>query len=339
MRILIVTPRQPRATGNRITAERHRGGLEALGHRTLVVEPDTPDFAAAMAERFDIVHLLHAGRSGGPWLATGSPLPFVVTLTGTDIHGGLDDPTVGPTIRDVLHRAAAVITQNRLTYAELRSEGVGGDRLRYLPPGIELGTLSWPLREKFAITADATLFLHPAGIRPVKRNLELLLALAPLAAEAPQLRLVFCGPVLEADYGERFCSVLAAHPWAAWAGPLPAAAMADVLRQTDLVLNHSASEGLSNALLEAATLGRPILARDIPGNAAIVEPGSNGLLYRDDTEFRRYARTLLDPAERHRLGRPQPELYDPARESAALLALYRQVLAGSPLTGHDASPA
>ena len=32
MRILIVLPRQERATGNEITAERHRAGLVALGH-------------------------------------------------------------------------------------------------------------------------------------------------------------------------------------------------------------------------------------------------------------------------------------------------------------------
>ena len=33
MRILIVLPRQERATGNEVTAERHRAGLVALGHQ------------------------------------------------------------------------------------------------------------------------------------------------------------------------------------------------------------------------------------------------------------------------------------------------------------------
>ncbi|MBE0595989.1 MAG: glycosyltransferase, partial [Desulfuromonadales bacterium] len=162
----------------------------------------------------------------------------------------------------------------------------------------------------------------------VKGNLELLLALAPLAAEAPQLRLVFCGPSLDPAYCERFRSALAGHPWAAWAGPQPVEAMAAALRQADVILNHSASEGLPNALLEAAALGRPILARDIPGNAAVVEHGVNGLLYGDEDELLRSARTLLEPAERQRLCRPTPGLYDPAQESAALLAIYSQALAG-----------
>ncbi|MBE0595792.1 MAG: hypothetical protein IH614_00825, partial [Desulfuromonadales bacterium] len=142
MRVLIVTPHQPRETGNRVTAERHHRGLENLGHQVTIVEPDTVAFAHALTSSFDIAHLLHAHRAGAPWLATGSPLPFAVTLTGTDIHGGLDDPAVGPTIREVMRQAAAVITQNRLTYAALQDEPELRDRLRYLPPGIELGTLS-----------------------------------------------------------------------------------------------------------------------------------------------------------------------------------------------------
>ncbi len=283
MRVLIITPRQPRETGNRITAERYRRGLEEQGHRVLIVEvteDPAPLEVAIAAFRPDLAHLLHAFRSGVPWLASPAArqLPFVVTLTGTDIHQGIDDPAEEPLIREVLRRAAAVITQNSHTFTELRNRPELAGRLRYLPPGIIIGTAPYPLNEHLKLTRETVLFLHPAGIRPVKGNLELLRMFDPLAR--PLLKVAFCGPLLDAGYGERFLAAVAERPWATWLGTIPPAAMAAVLLQSDVILNNSLCEGLSNALLEAAALGQPILARDNPGNAAVVEAGSNGLLFR-----------------------------------------------------------
>ena len=48
-----------------------------------------------------------------------------------------------------------------------------------------------------------------------------------------------------------------------------------------VVVNSSRSEGMSQALLEAMTLQVPVLARDIPGNRAIVQDGVTGLLFSD----------------------------------------------------------
>ncbi len=109
--------------------------------------------------------------------------------------------------------------------------------------------------------------------------------------------------------------------------------MPATLRQADVVLNNSQSEGLPNALLEADALGVPMLVRDIPGNAAVVEAGVNGLFYDDATSFVRQARALIvDPALRRRLARPDPERYAPAIETQALVTLYEEVY----LTGKKA---
>jgi glycosyltransferase involved in cell wall biosynthesis len=333
VRVLIVVPRQPEATGNKITAARHRDALQTLGHAVQVLEADPVEpFAAEAVAAFDpeIVHLLHAYRAGAPWLASGLATPFAVTLTGTDIHAGLADSMQGPRIRQVLERAAAIITQNRLTFARLQGTPEIAGRLYYLPPAVILGAAPCDLRQQLGATADDIVFLHPAGIRPVKGNLELLHLLAPLAAACPRLRLAFCGPVLDAEYGQRLQSALAPRPWASWLGALPPAAMPAAMRQADVILNHSACEGLPNSLVEAAALGRPILARAIDGNAAIVEPDGNGLLYRDDVEFGRHARALLEnPALRRHLSRPAPDLADPLREAATLVAIYSAGLSAS----------
>ncbi|MDZ4185485.1 MAG: GPMC system family 4 glycosyltransferase [Desulfuromonadales bacterium] len=333
MRILIVLPRQERATGNEVTAARHHDGLVALGHEVLLERVDLADGLRlrACVETFapDVVHLLHAYRSGRPWLeANLSAIPYVVTLTGTDINDGIDSPAQGPIIRRLLAAAGKIITQNRLTATPLRREYPAlADKVTWLPPGIVLGTAPSLWSRAELAPPDVTLLLHPAGLRPVKGNLELLALCDPLATAALPFSLAFCGPVLDSAYSADFCTALARRPWARYLGVIPPEAMAATLRQVDVVLNNSQSEGLPNALLEADTLGVPMLVRDIPGNAAIVEAGVNGLLYDDATSFVRQASALItDSTLRRRLARPDPARYAPATETRALVALYEEIV-------------
>jgi glycosyltransferase involved in cell wall biosynthesis len=334
LRILIVTPRQPQETGNQVTAQRHQNYLMRRGHEVRLTVTDeenpVPLHHALSTFRPDLVHLLHAYRSGRPWLACGAePLvPFVVTLTGTDIHHGISTPEEGEVIREILMRAATVISQNRLTANELKKQPTEwAGRVRYLPPGIVLGDAPYPLRQLHGVEPDARLFLHPAGIRPVKGNLELLQLFDRVAAARPGCRIAFCGPALDAAYAKLLLAEVAIRPWALYLDVIPPTAMPAALAEADVVLNHSLSEGLPNSLIEAAALGRPILARDISGNAAVVEPGINGLLYRTEDEFIRHALALIDdPVLRRKLSRPQPERFDPAAEAEALEGIYQEVL-------------
>jgi glycosyltransferase involved in cell wall biosynthesis len=336
LRILIVIPRLPAETGNQITARRHLDSLTRRGHKVCLAVADEENPAAltqAMQEfRPDLVHLLHAYRSGRPWLdcRAESAIPYVVTLTGTDIHEGISSPEEGAVIREVLRRAAAVICQNKITAGELFKQPTQwADRVRHLPPGVVLGDAPYPLRRLHAVAPDATLFLHPAGIRPVKANLELLELFEQVARQRPLCRIAFCGPALDSKYTERFLAEIALRPWALYLGVISPMAMPAASREADVVLNHSLSEGLPNALIEAAALGKPILARDIPGNAAVVEAGVNGLLYRTDDEFIRQALALIDePALCRKLSQPQSGTFDPDAEAKVLEAIYREAIEG-----------
>lgn len=329
MRALIVTPPQPLATGNRATADRHGRGLQTLGWAVKVAEPATPEALAREVAAFapDVLYLLHAYRTGNLWLRVpeASRIPAAVLLTGTDIHGGLDSPDEGGIIRQVLLRAAVILTQNRLTYQRLkRDRSPLFSRLRHLPPGIVLGSVPYPLRRLHGIPSEEVLFLHPAGIRPVKGNLELLHLFDAVAAKRSGFRLAFCGPVLEEEYGRRFHKELGQRPWASHLGTVPPEAIPSALRETDVIVNNSLSEGLPNALLEAVAVGRPVLARDIVGNAAVVEDGINGLLFRSADEFSAHALSLIDrPELRSRLCRPDADRFSPAEEARRLDALLR----------------
>lgn len=334
MRILIVLPRQERATGNEVTAGRHAQGLTLLGHQVILARVSLGDSAALqrVAEQFspDIIHLLHAYRSGRPWLeAALNRGPSVVTLTGTDINGGIEDIEEGPVIRRVLSDAGKIITQNRLTAMQLHQDFPHhAAKIAYLSPGVVLGAEDSPWSRSALALPESPLFLHPAGIRPVKGNLELLDLFDPLAAADLPFTLAFCGPPLDPSYSRTFFVAVAQRPWAQYLGIIPPAAMSATLRQADVILNNSQSEGIANVLLEAATLGVPILARDIPGNADVVEPGVNGLLYEGADSFSAQVQALCDPLLRQRLSSPDPWRYSPERESQSLLSLYSQLLRG-----------
>ena len=331
MRLLIVVPGQDRASGNWVTATRLQRGLAACGHQvTVTAAADVPALrSAAVAMAAELVVLLHAWRSGRPWLAAGAPLPYAVLLTGTDINLGLADPAQAPTIEAVLARAAAILAQDSATVDALRAGRPAlAARIHYLPPGVSLGTAPYPVRERLKLADSELLLLCPAGIRPVKRVVELLELCDPLVHEGYRFRLACCGPILDADYGARFRAALAVRPWASYLGVVPPAAMAALLSQADLILSNSSSEGLPNALAEAATLGRPILASAISGNAAVVRSGYNGLLYRDRSEFLAALRSLLDaPARLGQLSRPDPLRFAAERECATLEGICREVLA------------
>ena len=333
MRILIVVPSQDRVSGNWVTAQRFQVGLEKHGHHVTMY--DTRLHADETFRQHlldfdpDVAILLHAYRSGKPWLETANNLniPFVVLLTGTDVNHGLDDPEQSEVIHTILHQAASVLLHNPLIVTELTTNHPGlAANLRGLPPGITLTTSPYDLRDVHALNKQQTLFLCPAGLRPIKGNLELLKMFDQVGRESSAFHLAFCGPVLDEGYAKHFLVEVEKRSWASYLGVIAPEYMANAMRGADIVLNNSQAEGLANALLEAATIGIPILARNIHGNAAVVTHGSNGLLYNDEIDFYRYALQMLNREKRHQLICPAPNRYNPERETAELLAILHEAI-------------
>ncbi len=109
--------------------------------------------------------------------------------------------------------------------------------------------------------------------------------------------------------------------------------MAGVLAQANLVCLPSYREGLPRALVEAAAVGRALVATDVPGCREIVRPGENGLLVPPcDAEAlaTALAELLADPARRREMGRRSREIFfqgfDLDSVNAATLALYEELL-------------
>jgi glycosyltransferase involved in cell wall biosynthesis len=82
--------------------------------------------------------------------------------------------------------------------------------------------------------------------------------------------------------------------------------IAAVLRETDIFVLPSYSEGLSNALMEAMASGCACITSEVGGNAFLIQNGVSGLLFPagDRAALQAHLRRLLaDPTKRQNMGR------------------------------------
>jgi glycosyltransferase involved in cell wall biosynthesis len=340
-RVAVLTPFfQPSVRGNAITVARVVRGLRERGLdlrvHDLSIIPDTALEAALAAERPALIHAFHAYRTGPLALrwARNLEIPLVVTLTGTDANHDLFDPDRAPVVRRVLEGAARVTVFHASIAARVSAALPDlTRRLVVVPQAVRLDAREpFDLAARWTVPPDRTLFVFPAGLRPVKRPTLPLDPCERLVARYPGLRLLYAGPLLDPDEGEAFLRALAGRPWAGSVGAVPHGQMASLLEQADVVLNCSLSEGgMANSVLEALALGRAVLASDVEGNRSLIEDGVTGLLFRDADDFEaRAARLIAEPALRARLGRAGRDLvagrYAPARETEGYLDVYRALV-------------
>ncbi len=309
-RLALLTPFAfPSTRGNAVTVERIARGLRARGEDLEIWDLSTmsPSSLEQRTSEYHpaLIHAFHAYRAGplGLTLARRIGCPLVVTLTGTDVNLDLFDAGRTAAVRQVLEGADAVTVFHE-SVAALAARALPGIRARVVivPQSVDLpdpGHASGP-----APGARNPVMLFPAGIRPVKRPLFPLVPLDALASRYPGFELRYVGPILDAVEGAALVRALEGRPWARYLGEAPHEAMPAALRDADIVLNCSLSEGgMANSVLEALALGRSVLASDIEGNRSVIEDGVTGLLFSGPDAFAdKAARLLGDAGLRRRLG-------------------------------------
>jgi glycosyltransferase involved in cell wall biosynthesis len=335
MRILLVTPHYEQSRGNTVTVNRMAEGLRKTCH-TIDIVSSTDAQLAPIGLEWDLVHGFNANYFYTYWKKQGSPeLPYFITLTGTDLNHSLFDDNAKEQVLQCLREAQMVHVFNEKAKELLWQQAPWvSDKTVLIPQGI------YVLPER-ALALDKEegrfVFLLPAGIRKVKQvpaAIRMLLALHELD---PKIRLWIVGPILEQEEGNRVEELVRQHSsWVRYVGQVEHEDMGALYRQSDVVLNTSLSEGQSAAILEAMSLGIPVLASDIPGNRDLVTHGTTGYLYEDEQEFLTYAERLMSDQElRIQLGQAGiqyvQEHHSVERELQSLVAAYCQVIERSRL--------
>uniref|UniRef100_A0AAQ4PJ09 Glycosyltransferase 1 domain containing 1 n=1 Tax=Gasterosteus aculeatus aculeatus TaxID=481459 RepID=A0AAQ4PJ09_GASAC len=144
---------------------------------------------------------------------------------------------------------------------------------------------------------ELRVFLLVCGLRRVKDPLYLVDVFSEWHRENPLNVLVVIGPRIDPVFSVEVEAVVKKTAGVFLAGARSQRELHAAMKRCFAVVNSSVSEGMSAAILEAMDLGVPVLARDIPGNAAVVRHESTGLLYSSPQEFLHQSQRLLSDRE------------------------------------------
>ncbi|XP_063346757.1 glycosyltransferase 1 domain-containing protein 1 isoform X2 [Pelmatolapia mariae] len=276
MKLLFLACLSPK-TGNHTTAERIRSYIESAGHTcelrdagefqspadVVNLVSEHPKFEAALA-----IHLFKAGR-----LLMDIEIPFGVIFGGTDINEDVKVEQKRVVMEQVLLKArfAVAFTDKLREEAELFL--VSQSSKIYVQPQ----AIQTDVTEKFCWTEF---------LRSSEWHCENLLNV-----------LVIIGPKIDPVLSAEVETVVKRTAGVFLAQERCQQELHAAMKRCFAVVNSSVSEGMSAAILEAMDLGVPVLARNIPGNAAVVQHEVTGLLYSSPQEFVHQSQRLLSDHE------------------------------------------
>ncbi|XP_059264171.1 glycosyltransferase 1 domain-containing protein 1 isoform X2 [Mustela nigripes] len=281
-----------RHTGNAVTAERIRDHLEAAGHVCLLKDACDLESSSEIArfieaENLEAALALHLYRGGR--LLRGHGIPFGIIFGGTDLNEDVNHREKNEVMGKVLEEArfAVAFTESMKEAAQTQWPHARG-KIYVQSQGVVTvpnAAFSWDTflrRSGINQSADNLyIFLLVCGLRQVKDPLYLVDVFSEWHREEPNVYMVIAGPAVDPVFTREVKARVKRTAGVRLLGEMPQEDLHAALKNCFAVVNSSVSEGMSAAILEAMDLEVPVLARNIPGNAAVVKHEVTGLLFSD----------------------------------------------------------
>lgn len=165
---------------------------------------------------------------------------------------------------------------SRAALGLLAGLGVDGDRLVYIPNGLDLSL--WTPREGDVESGHAPLILCTARFVERKRQQDLLNALAVLNRDGQRFRAILAGGGRTLPTMRALATRLGLEGCVELPGPLSPDEVRQLLRQAAIACLPSAWEGMPGTLMEAMATGVAVVATNVSGTDELVVDGESGLL-------------------------------------------------------------
>ncbi|XP_014743065.1 PREDICTED: glycosyltransferase 1 domain-containing protein 1 isoform X1 [Sturnus vulgaris] len=295
MRLLLLACLRAR-TGNATTAARIRNHLQAAGHVCVLKDAFMYESAAEIAnlistEKFDAALAIHLYKGGR--LLQGSRIPFGIIFGGTDINEDIKCKekcqVMGAVLEEARFAVAFTVEMKELAAAQWPD---ARKKIYVQSQGIKTApsaTFDWyRFLQNADIPADTDtlhLFLLVCGLRRVKDPLYLVEAFSDWHRKDPSVHLGIIGPAVDPVFTSEVKEKVKRAPGVHVLQELPQEELQAAVSRSCALVNSSTSEGMSAAILEAMDLDIPVLARNIPGNAAIIKHKETGLLFSTPQEL------------------------------------------------------
>ncbi len=319
--------------GGIATVGRFREGLQARGHLCELFggtsEGGLKQSLEGTIGRFrpDIVHAHDALRTGVHLLGLRSP--WVVSLSGEDLHYDMFDADRGPVVCEVIRRANRVLVPSAeaaLAVEERVPDAVG--KIDVVPrAAMRLQTTGTDLRRSLGIPRQRFMVFLPGGLRPIKGQHRAVAVVGLLRAAGADVEMILAGPEQDAGYAEALREQCKRHPGVRVLPTLAHDRMGAAYTDADVVLNTSLSEGCSPTILEAGMLGRAVIASDVPGNRELIRHKETGLLFGTEDDLAKQILALYRNRSAAgslgvRIREDFQRRFDQEREIGALLSAY-----------------
>ncbi|XP_061866005.1 glycosyltransferase 1 domain-containing protein 1 isoform X1 [Colius striatus] len=292
-------------TGNATTAARIQQHLHAAGHicvlkDAFMYESPTEIGNLTSTGKFDAALAIHLYKGGR--LLQGSRIPFGIIFGGTDVNEDTKCEEKRRVMGEVLGEArfavAFTMKMKELAAAEWPD---ARNKIYVQTQGIKTTateTFDW---YRFLQNADIPtdtgslhMFLLICGLRRIKDPLYLVDVFSDWHRKDPRVYLGIIGPAVDPLYTSEVKEKIKRAPGVYLLQEMPQGDLHAAMKRCFAVVNSSISEGMSAAILEAMDLGVPVLARNIPGNAAIINHTETGLLFSNPQEFVVLSKSLMN---------------------------------------------
>lgn len=292
VKVLLMTPAPTHLhLGGMATVSRYREGLQRSGHLCELFGSTTEGGLKQSLEgtigRFkpDLVHAHDALRTGVSLL--GLLTPWIVSLSGEDLHHDMVDDARGTLVCEVVRRASRVLVPNEAAGLLLESrvaEAVG--KIDVVPrAAVRLPTNGTDLRRSLGIPRHRFLIFLPGGLRPIKGQHRAMSMVSVVRSAGADVEMILAGPEQDPVYAAEVRALCQEQTGVRVLPPLAHDRMGAAYIDADVVLNTSFSEGAAPTILEAGILGRPVIAADVAGNRELIRHNETGLLFANEGDM------------------------------------------------------
>jgi glycosyltransferase involved in cell wall biosynthesis len=284
-----------------------------------------------LRRKVDVVHVHSPGPALLSWIPRLAGLPVVLTIHAPDWQRDRWSAPAQAALRLGLScgmRLAAAVTCVSPSLAGQLSKQFARE-VHWVPNGVRPASPP-PIRRISRWGLEDDRYVLTVGRIVPEKGLDLLLRAWPVVAGKFPHKLVIVGGPGDAGYARR-CRDIA--PEAAFVGEQTGGVLSELYGHASLIVQPSRLEGMSLVLLEAAVLGRCILAADIEANSSVM---GDSILYfnRDNADdlANRVCQALGDQEDRREAGRRAKALvesrYTWSAAAALMECVYRQAIRG-----------